>query len=463
MLALEALASRKIIPSEVIGMKKVIIVGGGFAGASAALELQSPNVQVELIESRGMLGGRFYSFPPTQNFPFPIDNGPHLMMGCYHETLRLFKKINALSQLTMMHPLQLSWVLPNQQKQVLHCSNLPAPFHLLFGLWNSKAFTWKDKMNLVQSLHRFKKKPFSLPTHLVTVEDFLSYIKASPNTQELFWNPLCKSILNLPPQVALIRSLGEVFSQAFFQSIMDSRLVFFSKPLSEIFFPNFKKIFESNHGLIHYHEGIQEIKIQNKTFELISKNQKCFSGDALILAIPPYSIHRFSLNAEWIRTLNFESLGKSSIMSVHLVLSQAIFHEPFLGLPYSPFDWIFNQTQNWNYQTQEQYLSLVRSASSQDTLNSDAFWIQEAEKVLRSRFKINPDLKILYSKVTREMAATFVWNQTNDALRPSSETSFQNIFLAGDWTQTHLPATIESACLSGYLAASKVKTFLNIN
>src|SRR5258708_24388996 len=134
-------------------MKKVIVVGGGYAGISTANALAEKGFAVELLESRGFLGGRVYSTPPTENFPAPVDNGPHLFMGCYHETWKLLERLQAPEFFHRIDPLRLSWLIPGGNKVSLRCGPLPAPFHLAWGLLTSNAFPLGEKISLALALN----------------------------------------------------------------------------------------------------------------------------------------------------------------------------------------------------------------------------------------------------------------------------------------------------------------------
>src|SRR5258708_34063194 len=97
-------------------MKKVIVVGGGYAGISTATALAEKGFAVELLESRGFLGGRVYSTPPTENFPAPVGNGPHLFIGCYHETWKLLERLQAPEVFHRIAPVRPSWLVPGRKQ-----------------------------------------------------------------------------------------------------------------------------------------------------------------------------------------------------------------------------------------------------------------------------------------------------------------------------------------------------------
>lgn len=154
-------------------MPKVIVVGGGYAGLAAATALAEAGHSVDLLESRGFLGGRAYSIAPSETFPAPMDNGPHLFMGCYAETLRLFRRIGVEKNLQWIDPLALAWLTPGGREVSLKCTPWPAPLHLAWGLLFSNAFPWGEKISLARALSAFSRKPFKIPPGVETVAQYL--------------------------------------------------------------------------------------------------------------------------------------------------------------------------------------------------------------------------------------------------------------------------------------------------
>jgi uncharacterized protein with NAD-binding domain and iron-sulfur cluster len=134
-----------------------------------------------------------------------------------------------------------------------------------------------------------------------------------------------------------------------------------------------------------------------------------------------------------------------------------------VGLSGAQFEWVFNRNANWGWKGNGQYLSLTASAAEGLSRHSEKELVDLAVRELRDRLPASLQWEVLHSRVTREMAATFVWNQETDKLRPPCETPYPHVFLAGDWTATGLPATIEGACFSGHRAAEKVEAYLKGN
>jgi squalene-associated FAD-dependent desaturase len=466
-------------------MPKVLVVGGGYAGVAAATALAETGISVELLESRGALGGRVYSTPPSENFPYPADNGPHLFMGCYHETLKLLKRIGSPEPFHWIDPLALSWLLPGGKKVSLKGLPLPAPFHLALGFLFSNAFPLSEKFSLAKALLTFSKKPFAVQLGLETVAQFLDATGQGPATRQRFWIPLCNAVMNVPIKTAPLLGFGEVLHRIFFAGRRDSALAVAKEPLSATGFPVALSFLRDKGASVLFHEGVQAFRAEGKSFELTARSGKTFSGDALLWAVPPSSLGVLWPKGTWAAAESFPKMGKSPIVSVHLILSKTVFEEPLVGLPGANFEWVFNRNANWGWKGkgsgvdspitestpanrapsleirgQQQYLSFTASAADSLGRQSEEELTALALKELRERCPRALEATVLHTKVTREMAATFIWNRETDKLRPPCETPFPNIFLAGDWTDTGLPATIEGACLSGHRAAEKVRAYL---
>ncbi len=441
-------------------MKKVIVVGGGYAGISAATSLAEKGFAVELLESRGFLGGRVYSTTPTESFPAPVDNGPHLFMGCYREAWKFLDRLGSSHAFHRIDPLRLSWIVPGGEKVSLRCAPLPAPFHLAWGLLTSNAFSFSEKIRLACGLAAFSKKPFALKADVSTVVQFLNASNQGPQACERFWIPLCNAVMNVPPETAPIRGLGEVLHRIFFGSRKDSALVITGEPLSNLGFREVADYLERRSGAIHFHEGVQKFIPSDKTFELTARSGKTYTGDALVWAVPPSSLSQLWPSGTWPTAESFPKLGKSPILSVHLIVSQPLFEEHLVGLSGAQFEWVFNRNANWGWKGVGQYLSLVTSAAEKLTAQNEKELVDLAVRELRDRLPASSSWEVLHSKVTCEMAATFIWNQETDKLRPPCETPYSQVFLAGDWTDTGLPATIEGACFSGHRAAQRVEAYL---
>ncbi len=437
-------------------MPKVIVVGGGYAGLAAATALAEAGHSVDLLESRGFLGGRAYSIAPSETFPAPMDNGPHLFMGCYAETLRLFRRIGVEKNLQWIDPLALAWLTPGGREVSLKCTPWPAPLHLAWGLLFSNAFPWGEKISLARALSAFSRKPFKIPPGVETVAQYLEATAQGPKVRERFWGPLCNAVMNVPPPVAPIEGLGEVLRRVFFGSRRDSALGVARLPLSEVVSTQAKKFMEGKGARVLFHEGVQSFVVEGKTVGVKARSGAFYSADALVLAVPPSSLSALWPVGTWDAAAHFPQMGKSSIVSVHLILAKPVLEGHLVGLSGAKFEWVFNRNANWGLKMDGQYLSFTASAADDLARLKDPELVEMALKELSDRCPTARGVRVLHSKATREMAATFVWSRETDKLRPPCETPCPNVFLAGDWTDTGLPATLEGACLSGHRAAGKI-------
>jgi zeta-carotene desaturase len=434
---------------------KVLVIGGGYAGLAASTALAEAGVGVDLLESKGFLGGRVYSTLRSESFPGPVDNGPHLLMGCYRETFKLFKRLGAGSDFHWVDPLALTWISPGGAKVTLDCAALPAPFHLAWGLLKSNAFPGVEKLKLAWALAPFAGHPFLIPKSVRTVADWIHFTRQGVTTRERFWIPFCRAVMNMPPEIAPLRGLGEVLNRVFFGKRKDSALVVAAKPLSEIAFPQGLDYLKARGGAVHLREGVQRLNLVSAPFSVQTVSGKTFTADALILALPVRSLEALWNSSGLPAPAQEARLGKSPIVSVHFILEKTIFTEQLVGLPGANFDWVFNRNANWGYAGPGQYVSLVCSADLSLAALSEREILVKAFEELQERFPALAGTLPLHSKVTKEMSATFAWSEESGPSRPGCATPFSNIFLAGDWTATGLPATIEGACLSGHRAAQK--------
>jgi uncharacterized protein with NAD-binding domain and iron-sulfur cluster len=266
--------------------------------------------------------------------------------------------------------------------------------------------------------------------------------------------------MNVPPDVAPIQGLGQVLQRIFFGTRRDRALVVPARPLSEIAFPEAVEFLKSKGGLVHFRDGVLELSLTSGPFQVKTASGKVFTGDALVLAVPPRSLEALWTTSGFPSPVDASRLGKSPIVSVHLILDRPLMTGHLMGLPGANFDWIFNRNANWGYAGPGQYLSLVCSGDLTLAQRHNQEILESALEELHRHFLDAVKTQCLYSKVTKEMAATFLWNRETGPLRPPSETTFSNIFLAGDFTATGLPATIEGACQSGHQVAEKVRDYL---
>jgi hydroxysqualene dehydroxylase len=453
-------------------MRTAIVVGGGFAGVAAATALAEAGWCVNLMEARGHLGGRASSSAPSDMFPAPFDNSPHLLMGCYSETRTLMQRLGATKDIRWHDPLALWWLAPGGKRFSLRAWHLPSPFHLLAGLISSNAFPWREKRSLAGTLRKLLEDHLSADSVSLTVAGFLTAERQGSIAIERFWRPITRSVMNLDPMDAPLPLLANALKRIFSPVRFDSAMGILQKPLSDSLFPGVSSFLSSRGGKVFLNRPVKYFQKKIVGFKVLDFEGGELPCDALVWAVPPYLLAPIlgvlstvddQLN-EAQSIADPGDVGKMPIVCVHAILDREVLSGPFVGLAGARFDWVFNRNENWSWSSpagQGQYLSFVASAAEDLASRKDGAILHLALEELRNRLGgINTEFQVRYTKVVREMAATPRFTQNALRLRASTRTQVPGFFLAGDWTDTGLPATIEGAVLSGHRAAQSALDLL---
>src|SRR5262245_21734989 len=212
---------------DVPGMKThdVIVIGGGFAGLSAAVRLADAGARVLVLEARNRLGGRATAFPDRETGEL-VDNGQHIILGCYRETLAFLRTIGAEDRVRIQPHLVITMIDREGAVSRLDCSGFPAPLNLLAGVFDWSALSWADRrsvLGLAPALRAARNQARGDQSRIAaspgeTVENWLIRNGQSPRLREMLWTPLALAALNQSPATAaapmFARVLGEMFSGA---------------------------------------------------------------------------------------------------------------------------------------------------------------------------------------------------------------------------------------------------------
>lgn len=427
---------------------RVIVVGGGFAGVSAAVALAKSGCSVELHEKHSALGGRAHHVPPPPGFPVPLDNGPHLFSGAYRETFDLLEILGRSDAFHWMSPLRLRWLLQGDEDVSLHAAPLPSPLHLAWGLLFTDAFPVRSKIDLTRDLLALR----SMETRGWTVQRFLEDRKTDAITRRRFWEPLTRAVVNMQPSQAPLEGLAAPVRRMFFGRAKDSAFAVAKVPLGEIFGDSVGRFLEQHHGRVCFRSTIENIRVQDgRVQDAQTTDGEKLRADAWVLAVLPVQLAQLLPEEPWADLSG--ALGASPIVSAHLHLDRPVFQGHFACLEGARFEWVFNRNLNWGLPLRGQILSFVASADPDLARSNVKDLSALALKELIERVPAAAEARILGERVTKEMSATIAWTPANTAKRPGARTPLANLALAGDWTDTGLPATIEGAVVSGRLAA----------
>jgi squalene-associated FAD-dependent desaturase len=447
---------------------KVIVVGGGFAGFAAAVALQERRHRVVLLERRGVLGGRATSSRDAVTGD-DVDNGTHLMVGAYQRTLSLARRAGADGLLLEQDDLRLEWV-DDHGRSVLHCPPLPAPMHLAAGLLGLRAPLAAKLQALRLGLAvRFGRRPDGL-----TLAEYLARCGQGKEARRLLWDPLALAILNEPPERAAAVLFHRVYQEAFLRDRRHSRLVFLRRGWG-VLLERVAAYFESRGGLVRRGTRVESLVLDGEGRvggarvtarprarpAIVSgepATEAVETADAVVCAVPPHSLAAI-VAPEWLGRAPFDVLerfGGAPIVSVDLWVDRVVVDRVMLGLRDSEVEWVFDKGRLFGREGAPQHLSFIVSAAYRSAGKPNADLVAAAEGALRRYFPGMAGAAVERALVLREPRATFASSPELERLRPGAGTPVPGLYLAGDWTATGLPATIEGAVRSGEAAAEAV-------
>ncbi len=436
----------------------VLVIGGGFAGLAAAVDLAAAGRRVLLLERRAFLGGRAYSFT-DQTTGDVIDNGQHLMMGCYHHTLNFLDQIGASDKLSFQANPRVDFLHEHEGAASFQCPAVPAPLHLLAGLARLHTIGWRDRLRALRvglALRKLNGDRARLAD--ITVREWLGELGQTEKMQQRFWNLIALATLNEQPDRASADMFARVLDQAFMHTKRDSAMVLSRVGLSELYTDDARRFIEARGGEVRLNAAVASIDFENKRAVGVTlRSGEQIAAEVVISAVP-YFMLRHLLAPEIIaggETLRAIPEFKSApIVSISLWYDEPVTEVEFTGLLDSPVDWVFNKNAiAGEARKKRQHLALVISGARDTARLPKEKLIEMAVTEMKRFFPAARRQSPVHAFVIREHDATLSHTPGTARLRPAARTPFENFLLAGDWTDTGLPATIEGAVWSGQQCA----------
>ena len=423
-------------------MKHCIVIGGGIAGLTSAAYLTKQNIKVTLFESSPKLGGRAYSFTEQKSNDV-VDNGQHILMGCYSDTINFIKLIGAKDNFIYQKNLQINFLTQAGKLVRLKSFTSLYPFNLLFALLNFKAITFTERLSLLKFVI---KLPFISHQKLSdkNVRDWLKEERQSEDTIKSLWEIITVGALNTNIDKASAFMFREILMKIFFNGNFASTIILPKYGLSDAYVRNAKEYIESNGGKIKLSSSVKELIISvNKIVGIKTAVEVYKDFDYVISAIPFYAFNNIYPELFLDGKIEFEY---SSILNIHIWLKNNPMKEQFYGLIDSPVHWIFNKGNHINLVISDADYLIDKPAE-------EIYKMCVGELIKYTKLK---ESEFSHYKVLKEKRATFGPSNKINYIRPSSNTKIANLFLAGDWTDTGLPSTMESAVKSGRVAAELI-------
>ncbi len=415
------------------------IIGGGYAGLAAAVSLAERGLPVTLFEAGKTLGGRARG---VDYRGIRLDNGQHLMLGAYRETLRLMALVGTPDSALQRKPLTL--IVPGQFS--LAPPALPAPLHLAVGLLMAQGLSWRERFGALRFALAMRFAGFRLKED-TSVAALLARHGQQGRITRLLWEPLCLSALNTPITKASAQVFLNVLRDSFSHARSDSDMLLPLVDLTALFPDAAAHFVQHNGGSIQTGTRIKQVKKTAQGFELSwDENSQVFSH--LICATAPQHALKIMDKLPDLETEKslLAALEYQPIATVYLQYSpQTRLPQPMLGLSGGMAQWVFDRGQTHGAAG---LLAVVISAEGEYQDWPPEQLAAAIHDELKTAFQMTAPL---WHKVIMERRATFAC--TPNIQRPQQKTRLENFLLAGDYTAGDYPATIEGAVRSGIRCA----------
>ncbi|WP_281289224.1 hydroxysqualene dehydroxylase HpnE [Actinomadura chibensis] len=443
----------------------VVIVGGGLAGISAAVALQESGVPVTLVESRPWLGGATHSFARGD---LRVDNGQHVFLRCCTAYQGLLRRLRAEHLVEVQERFDVPVLRPGTEPGRLRRSNLPSPLHLLPALARYAPLPVTDRARAVRAAAALRRlDPDDPDLDGVAAGTWLAGRGQRAWARQALWGLFLTSALNAEVDDAALGLSAMVCRRALFGRPDAADIGVPLVPLDELHGgPALRRIAEMG-GTVRLKAKVEAVTTDPK----VVVDGVPMAADAVVLAVPHEAAARLLPAQALPDPLRWDELDASPIVNVHVVYDRKVLHGPAIGrarvprhAPFaaavgSPVQWVFDRTAVSGLHS-GQYLAVSLSAADR--------WIDMPAAELRARFlpelrRLLPaarDAKVREVFVTRERRATFRQRPGTAAARPGAATRAPGLFLAGAWTDTGWPDTMEGAVRSGLTAARLVRRHL---
>lgn len=441
--------------------RDVIVVGAGVAGLAAAVALAGAGAKVTLLERRPYIGGRAYSYehPAIEE---TIDS-QHVVLGCCTNILDLCRKAGMAETIRWYD--ELTFLEPGGRRSLLRSGSLPAPGHQAMSFLRAPMLGLRDKAGIAAGMARFLR---GYP--MDDSESFANWLKRTGQTERAirhFWEPVVVGALNDGFERCSVKYAGKIFHESFLRSAEAVRLGIPAAPLSEFFAP-VAEYAQRQGVIVKIKTGVESIEQTVDHRWLVRAGDEAHTADAVILATDFKQAKRLlgdlplPLSGDASLSVGYERFIPSPITTVHLWYDRDVTGLDHAVLLDTRIQWMFAKSRIRRWAAERgSYLELVISASWAELEMSREEILASALREFEMFFPAAKTAQLLKSGVLKEARATFSVTPGLDRYRPSQASGWPGLYLAGDWTATEWPSTMEGAVRSGRLAAGAVAGDVN--
>lgn len=438
----------------------VVVVGAGVAGLAAAVALSGAGARVVLLERKPYVGGRAYSYlHPALN---EVIDSQHVLLGCCTNLVDLCRlagterKIRWYDAIPFLEPARDGG---EARRSDLVPGNLPSPAHSMVSFLGAPMLNARDKVGIARGLMEFMR---GIPDG--DEEAFSDWVRRTGQTERAvkrFWEPIIVSTLNDTFERTSTRYAAKVMYESLLKSAEGGRLGVPTEPLSE-FYAALSELAERQGAEVRLRASVERIERAGDVWRVVMNDGEVVSGKGLVLALP------FEQAQKLLGTIAEPSTEQRAVMeslaefvhapitTIHLWLDREVTEIEQAALLDTRIQWMFNKSRIRRSNSGEHYYELVISASHAELKKTREEILCSAIGELKTFFPVMREAKVIRAGVLKEARATFSVTPGLERFRPEPDACGGGLYLAGDWTKTDWPSTMESAARSGRIAAERV-------
>ena len=442
----------------------VAVVGAGVAGLAAATALAEAGRRVIVLEARGVPGGRATAFRDRETGEL-VDNGQHVLFGCYHETFAFLRRIGADANVRVQAALEVPYLDAAGVRSVLRCPAWPPPLHLLGGVFGWDALPMREKIGVLRvapDLRRETRRVTGAGLESETVAGWLTRRGQRGRIREWLWEPLAVAALNEAPGDAAAAPFIGVLARMFTGGRTDASIALPTTPLHDMYALPARRYIEQHGGELRVN-ALARVRIEGGRLAAIDVRGEPVAAKAVIAAVPWFALEALVTGdvAPLASTLAAAAaMTAKPIVTVNLWYDRPVMEDEFVGLPGRDMQWVFDKRRVFGETAS--HLSLVASGAAALAARDTDALVALAAREITASIRGARGARLVRGTAVREKRATFSV-APGQPPRPGVTTPVGGLFLAGDWIDTGLPATIESAAIAGHRAARATLANLKFN
>jgi squalene-associated FAD-dependent desaturase len=434
--------------------RSVVVIGGGLAGITAAIDLRAAGCEVLLLEARPRLGGAASSY---QRGELTIDNGQHVILRCCDQYKELLARLGVEGQVAFQPRFDVTVLAPGGRVARLRRSGLPSPLHMTGALLRYRMLSLPQRLAVARAALAMRfMNPSDRALDTSGLGQWLSAHGQGERARRELWDLFIVSALNIAGDDASLQLAATVIKTALLGTKDAADIGVATVPLGALHGQATADLLAELGARVRMNAKVAAVRPKAGGFDVeLSQDGEVVFADSLVLAVPAAQASKLAADAGVSDASRWDGLGASPIVNVHVIYDRQVTDLPFVAAVDSPVQWVFDKTKIASLKA-GQYLAVSLSAADS--------YVDVPSAELRDKFL--PELERLFPAaaraqvtdcfVTRERRATFRQAPGCGALRPGAATCVSGLVLAGSWTDTGWPDTMEGAVRSGHNAAQQL-------